>query len=507
MNQNQIGRTVFDIDEETDALYLQKAIEYHEWLLQQEAQPRLTRTPIFCDREDAERRLRADYFDDHGSSEDILNTRSTLLKELDDINTVDSLEKAQKAKIHWAIEGDETSKYFHGVSINNSLTISNLFYANDAVFIEEVDLAAREVDCSTFSPPFTHLGVKVGGGMSIINSWDEVLCKVSSRLSKWKLKTLSIGGRLILIKSVLSSIPLYHMSIFKVPMGVLHSTESIRRNFFNGIDGWERKLALISWKKVLVAKKYGGLGVSSFFAFNRFSLWARCIKAIYGDRGAMDSFESISRRSPWLDIVRETKSLIKKHRYPRLYALELSKHISVSEKLSSDSLVFSFRRIPRGGIEEEQQCSLQARIEGIILAPMSDCWIWSYESSGEFSVKSARSFIDDSLLPKEEVSTRWVNVIPIKINVFAWRVRLDKPPTRLNLSLRGVDIPFILCPLCNISVESISHLLFSCSLARHLRSKFLRWWELEHIELESYEDWLQWFNNVRLTKRIKEMFE
>nr|GEX98060.1 hypothetical protein [Tanacetum cinerariifolium] len=65
MNQNQIGRTVFDIDEESDAFFLQKAIEYHEWLPQQEAQPRLTRTPIFCDREDAERRLRADYSDDH----------------------------------------------------------------------------------------------------------------------------------------------------------------------------------------------------------------------------------------------------------------------------------------------------------------------------------------------------------------------------------------------------------------------------------------------------------
>nr|GEU37392.1 protein NPG1 [Tanacetum cinerariifolium] len=65
MNQNQIGRTVFDIDEESDAFFFQKAIEYHEWLLQQEAQPRLTHTPIFRDREDVERRLRADYFDDH----------------------------------------------------------------------------------------------------------------------------------------------------------------------------------------------------------------------------------------------------------------------------------------------------------------------------------------------------------------------------------------------------------------------------------------------------------
>nr|GFB24768.1 hypothetical protein [Tanacetum cinerariifolium] len=48
-----------------DALEKEKAIKYHEWLLQQEAQPRLTRTPIFRDRDDAERRLRADYFDDH----------------------------------------------------------------------------------------------------------------------------------------------------------------------------------------------------------------------------------------------------------------------------------------------------------------------------------------------------------------------------------------------------------------------------------------------------------
>nr|GEU84690.1 hypothetical protein [Tanacetum cinerariifolium] len=70
MNQNQIGRTVFDTDEENDAFHFQKAIEYHEWLLQQEAQPRLTRTPIFHDREDAERRLRADYFDDHCNTAD-----------------------------------------------------------------------------------------------------------------------------------------------------------------------------------------------------------------------------------------------------------------------------------------------------------------------------------------------------------------------------------------------------------------------------------------------------
>ncbi|GJZ04827.1 RNA-directed DNA polymerase, eukaryota, reverse transcriptase zinc-binding domain protein [Tanacetum coccineum] len=284
-------------------------------------------------------------------------------------------------------------------------------------------------------------------------------------------------------------------------MGVLHSMESIRRNFFNGTDGSKRKLAMISWNKALASKKYGGLGISSFFAFNRAflfkwiwrffsqgsSLWARFIKAIYGKRGAIDSFESIARRSHWLNIVRETKALKNKgidllafvvksgkrgryiflndiwlddmalkHRYPRLYALESSKQVSISDKLSNTSLISSYRHR----------------------------WCWTYEASGKFSVKLVRSFIDNSLFPKEDLPIRWVKVIPIKVIIFASRVRLDSLPTRLKLSLRGVEIPSILCSLCNISAESTSHLLFSCLLARQLRSKFLRWWELERYSLD-----------------------
>nr|GFA81122.1 hypothetical protein [Tanacetum cinerariifolium] len=61
------SNTIFALPGHGVRLPSAKAIEYHEWLLQQEAQPRLTRTPIFRDREDAERRLRADYFDDHSA--------------------------------------------------------------------------------------------------------------------------------------------------------------------------------------------------------------------------------------------------------------------------------------------------------------------------------------------------------------------------------------------------------------------------------------------------------
>jgi hypothetical protein len=41
------------------------------------------------------------------------------------------------------------------------------------------------------------------------------------KLSSWKGKILSYGGRLVLINSVLSSLAMYMMSFFEVPKGIL----------------------------------------------------------------------------------------------------------------------------------------------------------------------------------------------------------------------------------------------------------------------------------------------
>ncbi|GJR75905.1 hypothetical protein Tco_0088270 [Tanacetum coccineum] len=316
----------------------------------------------------------------------------------------------------------------------------------------EVERAASTIGCSTFTSPFKYLGVKVGGNMPRIDSWDEVITKVSTRLSKWKIKALSIGGRLTLLKSVLTSIMLYHMSIFKVPMGVLKKMESIRRNFFNGVDQADKSITWIGWEKVLASKKNGGHGVSSFFASNRgllfkwvwrfltqdSSLWSRFIKAIHGSQGAFDSCKSKYRCSPWLDIVHDIHSLkaiginlnqfirkkvgngVKslfweecwvgdidfKSLVPRLFALEESKSISVADKLNQPSLVHSFRRQPKGDAEEDQLALLRSRLENNILSNIDDRLCWDLDASGLFLVNSTRSYIDDLMLPNNNVPTR-----------------------------------------------------------------------------------------------------
>nr|GFA02442.1 hypothetical protein [Tanacetum cinerariifolium] len=71
--------------------------------------------------------------------------------------------------------------------------------------------------------------------------------------------------------------------------------------------------------------------------------------------------------------------------FPMLFALESNKNAIVAEKFHDISLSHSFRRRPRGDAEEEQYCSLVEKLNSVVLSNSTDRWVWSIESSGEFS--------------------------------------------------------------------------------------------------------------------------
>ncbi|GKC76505.1 hypothetical protein Tco_1127279 [Tanacetum coccineum] len=60
--------------------------------------------------------------------------------------------------------------------------------------------------------------------------------------------------------------------------------------------------------------------------------------------------------------------------FPRLYALESSKDVTVSSKIGDTSLVCSFRRISRGGIEQNQFDSLVELVRSVTIVPSADRW-------------------------------------------------------------------------------------------------------------------------------------
>ncbi|GJW79787.1 RNA-directed DNA polymerase, eukaryota [Tanacetum coccineum] len=86
----------------------------------------------------------------------------------------------------------------------------------------------------------------------------------------------------------------------------------------------------------------------------------------------------------------------------------------VAEKMGHPSLSHSFRRMPRGGVKQENYGLLCSKVADLVLQNISDRWCWSLEGSQEFSVKSFRILIDNTILPETEVPTRWLRVVPIK---------------------------------------------------------------------------------------------
>ncbi|GKB26039.1 RNA-directed DNA polymerase, eukaryota, reverse transcriptase zinc-binding domain protein, partial [Tanacetum coccineum] len=198
---------------------------------------------------------------------------------------------------------------------------------------------------------------------------------------------------------------------------------------------------------------------------------------------------------------------ILKDRFPRIYALENCKSVTVGDKLAHQTLSHSFRRLPRGGIENAQFAEFSVLLQQVVLAQGSDRWTWTANGSGQFSVASVRKIIDNKLCSGGENSTRWIRCVPNKINIHAWKVMTESLATRFDISRRGIVIDSILCGNCDIGVETTSHLFFTCDMATSVRRLINRWWEVPDMEIDSYATWKGWIVTIRMASKTKLMFE
>ncbi|KAK1300345.1 hypothetical protein QJS10_CPB13g01076 [Acorus calamus] len=140
------------------------------------------------------------------------------------------------------------------------------------IHVDRADLIyfAQIFQCSVMEFPVRHLGLPLHLGNFLKAEWSPLIEKFTQWLEGWKGKLLSSGGRLVLLQAVLSNLPTYFLSLFKIPKGILQKIDGIRRRFlWSGPSLDRRKVHLVKWEIVCSSKREGSLGVLNLEDMNK----------------------------------------------------------------------------------------------------------------------------------------------------------------------------------------------------------------------------------------------
>ncbi|KAJ9699285.1 hypothetical protein PVL29_008065 [Vitis rotundifolia] len=165
--------------------------------------------------------------------------------------------------------------------------------------VEDIEDMAVELGCRVGALLTMYLGLPLGAHHKVVSMWDGVEERMRRRLALWKRQYMSKGGRITLIKSTLASIPIYQLSLFRMPKLVVKRLEKLQRDFLWGGGSMERKIHLINWEVVCTQKEKGGLGIRKIdllnkallgkwiwrYAFEKDLFWKKVIGVKYGQEG------------------------------------------------------------------------------------------------------------------------------------------------------------------------------------------------------------------------------
>ncbi|KAK4263121.1 hypothetical protein QN277_028589 [Acacia crassicarpa] len=161
------------------------------------------------------------------------------------------------------------------------------------------DMTQMQISCEIGR----YLGFPLSRNRRLKADFQYVIDRVSFKLSTWKANCLSMAGRIMLAKSIVSSIPLYPMHVAMLPTSVCYEIERLQRNFIWGHNEATKCFHPIGWEQITRPKQYGGLGFRRLCSLNQACGVKMAWKLIEGSKGL------------WADIL--------SHRYMRREGISL----------------------------------------------------------------------------------------------------------------------------------------------------------------------------------------
>ncbi|XP_028778309.1 uncharacterized protein LOC114734823 [Neltuma alba] len=385
-----------------------------------------------------------------------------------------------------------------------------------------------------------YLGVPLIHARITKATYGHIMKRVRSRLSGWKGKHLTMAGRSVLIKSVISALPSYQMQSSLLPKGVLKEIEKLSCSFLWSQNINERKTHLIAWEKVIKNKNEGGLGIKDMEKQNkafimklcwglitkRDSLWVQCLRSIYEcgqeqiplvekKKNISSTWKAISAIwetfmtavgkkinsgnntkfwwEPWTQIDKPLIEIANQH----------WEDINPDDRVADfilDSGTWNVQKLryflPEWAVKKVLQ-------SGPLVTNQPDVICWRASNDGEFSVKSAYKYLSNTRTGAGNRFWRslWRWQVPEKVKFFMWHVFHERVMTNSLRTKRGLSDRET-CPFgCN-SEESVIHLLRDCYRAKQVWKAFIHPNSYTVFFSGDLQEWIHW-NVEREPKRTK----
>jgi len=363
-----------------------------------------------------------------------------------------------------------------------------------------------------------YLGFFIKPNRLLKRDWAWLFERVEQRVGHWCYRHLSIGGRLTLIKAVLESIPVYWMTLYKVPVSVLRLIRTIAASYLWSGNLNNDKIHLVKWEVIARPCSLGGWGIKDLDAFGKAlrmkSLWRFlstdthwsyicCDKYLGGmDKVTWFMRGQMSWRSAspiWMGLA-STRCWIRPGMSwcigsgDNIWLNEIIIDPSVNNPLSPQLIEYfrikgyrvlsHFRSFSRSslcywrdsnffrlnGDWKIQWDSFLAMLYryGISLSREADRLRWIFDESGKVTARKAYLQL---IAGKGPVVDYWWDLrlwkwnMPLKIKCFFWLLMNCRILTWDVLCRRGWQGPGI-CPHCRLETESALHIFTHCSFAK-----------------------------------------
>ncbi|KAJ4787969.1 RNA-directed DNA polymerase (reverse transcriptase)-related family protein [Rhynchospora pubera] len=345
-----------------------------------------------------------------------------------------------------------------------------------------------------------YLGVILAHSNSAKKTGNLLLEKLKAKLSGWRSNMLSHAGRLVLIKSVLMSVPVYFMSAELLPKGLIRQMDSLIAKFFWGKSDQARYMSFVAWAKICRSTDIGGLGVRNLNLFgealflklvwdlmsNGNKMWVHvCKSKYYSNLGFWRANNVVGASSLWRHAVKmrdffkenvkwqiasgENIPVLSQPWYQQWKTTTLAtrqdRKKTVAEVFEFEAEMWNSEELVRMLGGQAHQFITNNVQKPVRVTGFKDKLIWSHTKSGEYLVKEGYECLVKANLPQLievqwKYTWEWKNIAP-KIRIFLWRLLSNGLPLAQNMHHR-IQAISPMCMRCREENEFATHCFFFC---------------------------------------------